>query len=154
VHAENGLSLDLAEVFEAIGKSDVLVLGFLHLAPRVLFDTRKGKDRPLYRLVAPVRTPEERFAQLRKLRPGLDDPKRYVFIQWPLGLSSLLDSEVWDQIVDHCVKAAGEEGRSDCEGILERLKELDRKEERAAIVGESYRTIWPPRRNRKAGEHE
>jgi len=34
------------------------------------------------------------------------------------------------------------------------LKELDRKEERAAIVGEAYRTIWAPRRNRKAGEHE
>lgn len=154
MHAENGLSLDLAEAVEAVGKSDVLVLGFLHIAPRVLFDTRRGNDKPLFRLVAPVRTPEERLAQLRKLRPSLDDPRRYVFIQWPLGLSSLVEMEIWDRIVDHCVKSAGEAARADCDGILQRLQELDRKEEREAIWGESYRTIWPPRRNRKAGERE
>ncbi len=154
MHAENGLSLSLTEVFEAIGKSDVLVLGFLHIAPRILFDTRSGPDKPLFRMVPPARTPEERFAHLRKLRPGLSDPERYVFIQWPLGMTSLVTTEVWDQIVDHCVKAAGESAREDCDGILKRLRQLDRKEDREAIRGESYRTVWPPRGKRRTGGRE
>ncbi len=151
MRAENGLSLNLTEVFEAIGKSDVLVLGFLHLAPRVLFDTRRASDRPLFRLVPPVRTPEERFGQLRKLRPGLADPERYVFIQWPLGLTSLVTTEVWDQVVDHCVHAAGDSAREDCDGIMKRLRQLDRKEDREAIRGDSYRTVWPSRGRRHTG---
>lgn len=151
MRAENGLSLNLTEVVEAIGKSDVLVLGFLHLAPRVLFDTRQDGDRPLFRLVPPVRTPEERFAQLRKLRPGLQDPQRFVFIQWPLGLTSLVDAGVWTAIVNHCTAADAERASDECEGIMRRLQELDRKEDREAIHGDSYRTVWPPRRNRRAG---
>jgi len=148
VRAENGLNLNLEEVLEAVDRSDVLVLGFLHLTPRILFDTRLGSDRPLFRIVARVRTPEERFAQLRKLRPGLGDPNRYVFIEWPLGMTSLVESRVWQRIVEHCAGAGGERARTDCEGILERLRRLDRKEEHEAIRGESYRTMWPSRRRR------
>jgi hypothetical protein len=151
VRAENGLNLNLHEVLEAVGKSDVLILGFLHLAPRILFDTRSGRDGPLFRLVPPVRTPEERFAHLRKLRPGLGDPERYVFIQWPLGLFSLMETGVWDKVVSHCQAAAGERALADCDGVLARIRQLDRKEDREAIVGDSYRTIWPSRRNRITG---
>jgi hypothetical protein len=145
LRAENGLSLNLDEVFEAVGKSDVLVLGFLHLSPRILFDTRPGNGGPLFRFVPPVRTPEERFAQLRKLRKGLGDPDRFVFIQWPLGLDSLLESGVWERILDHCRAVAAERADADCQGIIDRLRQLDRKEDREAVRGESYRTIWPAR---------
>lgn len=148
MRAENGLSLNLPEVFEAIGKSDVLVLGFLHIVPRVLFDTRAGAGSPLFRLVPPVRTPEERFAQLRKLRPGLGEPERFVFIQWPLGLESLQQNGVWQRIVEHCIAAAATRAATDCDGILQRLQLLDRKEEIDAIGGESYKTLWPPRERR------
>jgi hypothetical protein len=151
VRAENGLTLSLDEVREAVGKSDVLILGFLHLAPRVLFDTRPGTGGPLFRLVSPVRGPQERFAQLRKLRPGLGEPERFVFIQWPLGMQSLVESGVWERIVGHCETAAGPRGAADCEGILSRLRQLDRKEEREAITGDSYRTIWPQHRKRTTG---
>jgi len=43
----------------------------LHLTPRVLFDTRTGSaSGPLFRIVPPVKTPKDRFAQLRRLRPA------------------------------------------------------------------------------------
>lgn len=151
MRSEDGLRLEVAEALEAVGRADVLVLGFTHLSPRVLFDTRKGAGRPLFRLVPPVRTPEERFAQLRRLRPGLPDPERFVFIQWPLGLDSLLETGLWERIVSHCSAAAGERGIQDCAGVLSRLRMLDRKEEREAIGGESYRTLWPLRRDRGRG---
>jgi hypothetical protein len=152
--SENGLNLNLDDVFRAIETCDVMVLGFSHLAPRVLFDTRQGSGGPLFRMVRQVSTPAERFAQLRKLRPGLSDPERYLFLNWPVGLDSLLELGIWGRIVERCIASAGDRAREECEGILERLRQLDRKEEQEAIAGDSYRTIWPPRLNRRAGERE
>lgn len=153
VRSEDGLRLDLEGARDAIARCDVLVLGFKHLAPRVLFDTREGTaSRPLFRVVPPVKTPRERFAQLRRLRPDLGEPQRFVFIQWPLGLDSLMESGLWDQIVDRCRTAEPQRGEADCDGLLERLTQLDRKEVREAIAGESYRTLWPPDERRGRGE--
>jgi hypothetical protein len=144
VRSDNGSSLELAEVRKAIDLSDVLVLGFLHLSSRLLFDVRTGpREAPLIRFVPPVRTPEERFAHLRGLRPGLNDPQKYVFIRWPLGLESLIASGVWQQITDHCVEAGGEAAERDCAVLLKRLCELDRREDLEAIAGKTYRTLWP-----------
>ncbi len=153
MRAEDGLRLDLDGARDAIARCDVLVLGFKHLAPRVLFDTREGTGSgPLFRVVPPVRTPKERFAQLRRLRPDLGEPERFLFIQWPLGLDSLVESGVWSRIVERCRAAAQERGREECEGLLQRLTQLDTKEVRDAIAGESYRTLWPPRERRRRGE--
>lgn len=154
MHAENGLNLDLDQVLEALRACDVMVLGFMHLSPRVLFDMRPGPGGPLFRVVAPVGTPQERFQQLRKLRPGIGDPKQYLFLQWPLGLGSLLEMGVWERIVDRCREAAPDIADDDCAAILDRLERLDRKETREALRGDSYRTVWPPRRGRRAGGAE
>lgn len=145
MRGENGLGLNLPEVRDAVARADVLVVGFVHLTPRVLFDLRPGPSHPLFRLVAPVRTPDERFAQLRRLRPGVPDPERFVFIQWPLGLDSLVETSVWETIVARCQVVAGEQALSDCDGIMQRLRILDSKELREAIGGDSYRSLWPKR---------
>ncbi|HLZ72246.1 MAG TPA: hypothetical protein VKV26_20275 [Dehalococcoidia bacterium] len=153
MRAEDGLRLDLDGAREAIGRCDVLVLGFRHLAPRVLFDTREGTaSKPLFRIVPPVNTPKERFAQLRRLRPDLGEPERFLFIQWPLGLESLVESGIWSCIVERCRAAAQERGLQECEGLLERLTRLDQKEVQEAIDGESYRTLWPPSPGQPRGE--
>ncbi|HEY7295907.1 MAG TPA: hypothetical protein VH916_12755 [Dehalococcoidia bacterium] len=145
MRSEDGLRIDVDAARDAIGRCDVLVLGFRHLAPRVLFDTREGTaSGPLFRVVPPVNTPKERFAQLRRLRPDLGEPERFLFIQWPLGLDSLVESGLWSRIVDRCRTAAQERGLEECDGLLQRLTELDAKEVREAIAGESYRTQWPP----------
>lgn len=143
MRGENGLSLDLPEVREAIERADVLVVGFVHLTPRVLFDLRTGTSKPLFRLVAPVRTAEERFSQLRRLRPGVPDPERFVFVQWPLGLDSIAEAGVWETIVTRSESVAGEQALSDCDGIMQRLRVLDAKETREALAGDSYRSLWP-----------
>ncbi len=150
MRSEDGLRLDLDGARDAIARCDVLVLGFRHLAPRVLFDTREGTaSRPLFRIVPPVNTPRERFAQLRRLRPDLREPQRFVFIQWPLGLESLVDSGLWERIVERCRAVEPERGPAECDGLMARLQQLDHKEEREAIAGESYRTLWPPLERRQ-----
>jgi hypothetical protein len=144
--SENGLGLSLEEVYKAIDVSDVLVIALPHLSGRLLFDVRtRPGDPPLIRTVPPVRGPDERFAYLRSARPGLADPERYVFIQWPLGVESLVSNDVWRRIEDHCVDAGGEKAGEECAGLLRGLYELDHHEDVEAVGGRSYKTIWPPR---------
>lgn len=122
----------------------MLVIGFPHLVNRLLFDVRtRSGEGPVIRLVPPVRKPEERFAYLRALRPGLGDPEKYVFIQWPLGLESLVSTQIWQRITDHCANAGGPEAGTACDTLLQRLRTLDRREDREAIAGRGYRALWP-----------
>ena len=142
--SENGLGLELPEVFKAIDLSEVLVMSLPHLSNRLLFDVRvRAGQGPIVRLVPPVRSPEERFAYLRRLRPGVGDPEKYVFIQWPLGVQSLVADHVWQRITEHCEAAGGPDTRRRCDQLLRRLSELDRQEDVEAIRGQSYRTLWP-----------
>jgi hypothetical protein len=143
--SENGLSLSLDEVYKAVDISDVLLIAFPHLTGRLLFDVRtRPDDGPVIRSVPPVRGPDERFAYLRRLRPGLPDPERYVFIQWPLGVESLVTNDVWRHIEDHCIAAGGDRSGEECATLLRGLYELDRQEDREAIRGKSFKTLWPP----------
>src|SRR6476469_7289911 len=73
--SENGLSLKLDEVYQAVDISDVLIIALPHLTGRLLFDirTRPGEN-PIIRSVPPVRGPDERFAYLRIFRHGTADP--------------------------------------------------------------------------------
>jgi len=152
MRTENGLNLDLQQLFETIDQCDVLVLGFLHIGPRVLFDSRHdAAGAPLLRFVPPVRTPRERFAHLRRLRPSLGDPERYAWVQWPLGIESLVGMGTWARVVQHCSLAAGDRAVVDCEEILDRLRLLERKEVTEAISGAGYRTLWPAPRPRRGG---
>jgi hypothetical protein len=144
--SENGLSLKLDEVYHAVEISDVLLIAFPHLTARLLFDVRtRPGEGPIIRSVPPVRGPDERFAYLRRLRPGMADPERYVFIQWPLGVESLVTSDIWRHIEEHCVTAGGDKSGEECASLLRKLYELDYHEDTEAIRGKSYKTIWPPR---------
>jgi hypothetical protein len=141
--SENGLSLTLDEVYKAVDISDVLLIAFPHLTGRLLFDVRtRPGDKPVIRSVPPVRGPDERFAYLRNLRPGYADPERYVFIQWPLGVESLVTNDVWRHIEDHCVAAGGDQSGEECASLLRKLYELDHHEDVEAIRGKSYKTVW------------
>lgn len=145
--SENGLGLSLEEVYKAVDVSDVLVIAFPHLTGRLLFDVRtRPGESPLIRSVPPVRSPDERFAYLRSVRPGLADPERYVFIQWPLGVESLITNDVWRHIEEHCISAGGDKAGEECASLLRRLYELDQHEDSEAIRGRSYKTLWPSRR--------
>lgn len=142
--SENGLGLELPEVYKAIDLSEVLVISLPHLTNRLLFDVRvRDGQGPLIRLAPPVRSPEERFAYLRRLRPSFSDPEKYVFIQWPLGIQSLVADRVWQRITEHCEAAGGPEARRRCDDLMQRLHELDRHEDVEAIRGQNYRTLWP-----------
>ena len=62
--------LDLDELIQAIKDEDVLIVRFQNFEERLLLDMRVGDDgEPLIKMVDPVSSPEERYKELREIRP-------------------------------------------------------------------------------------
>src|SRR5436853_254127 len=66
---------------------------------RLLVDARTiNGETPLIRVVERVRSSEERFRELQRLRPRLPAPERIVAFQWPRSVRTMIESNVWDAI--------------------------------------------------------
>ncbi len=133
---------DLEETLRALRESDVIVIGFGWLQERLLIDGRRnGSDGPYIRVVDPVRSPQDRLRELRKLRPGFDDPESFVFFPWAGRVDSFVEANLFERILDRCAGDATAE--DDARTALSRLYELDREDIRQAIAGgEKYHTLY------------
>ena len=133
---------DVDETLRAIRDADVLVIGFGWLAERLLIDGRQNETiGPYIKVVDPVRTPQERLRQLRKIRPGLDDPESYVFFPWAGRVEAFLGAGLWDRILDRF--SSDQRALDASEEALRRLQALDREDLRQALGGgEKYHTLY------------
>jgi hypothetical protein len=108
---------------------------------RLLVDTRtRGEEPALIRVVDRVRSADERFRELLRLRPRFPSPDRIVAFQWPRTVRTMVESGVWDAIKQR----VGALGVSDetCESVLAVMRAEERKEEMRAVLGEEpYRTL-------------
>ncbi len=141
---EPDFGVDVSEVLAVINSAEVFVMRFPHFEKRLLVDSRTaGNDGPLLRVVDRVRNAEERFRDLRRLRPRFPAPERIVAFQWPRTVRMLVDSGVWQAIEDR-MRSLGA-GQSTCQAVLAELRYEERAEERRAARGEEpYKSIWPP----------
>src|SRR5688572_9297188 len=108
---------------------------------RLLVDTRSGNDeQPLIRVVDRVRSSEERFRELLRLRPRLGAPERIVAFQWPRSVRTMIEAGVWESIQKRLESAGIAENT--CLAVLSELKWEERQEEIKAVKGEEpYRTL-------------
>ena len=133
---------DLEETLRAIRDADVVVIGFGWLAERLLIDGRYSEsDGPYIRVVEPVRSPQERILQLRKLRPGFGDPESFVFFPWAGRVDAFVEADLFERVLDRC--NGDERAMEDAREALKQLFELDREDIRQAIAGgEKYHTLY------------
>ncbi len=133
---------DLDDALRVIDEADVLVVGFAWLSERLLVDARRSEaSGPYVRVVAPVRTPQERIRQLRDLRPGFNDPESFVFLPWGGRVETFVDVGLFDRILQRCIDDPAAE--SDCRAALDDLFRLDREDLRQALAGgEKYHTLF------------
>jgi hypothetical protein len=134
--------LDLHEVLAVIGSAEVFVIMFQHFERRLLVDARTaGSEGPLIRMVNRAGNAEERFRELRRMRPRFPAPERIVAFQWPRSVRSLVASGVW-QAIEERVRSLGAT-QTTCQAVLAELQVEQRQEELRAVRGdEPYRTIW------------
>jgi hypothetical protein len=138
---EDDLGVDLEEVMTVVNTAEVFVIMFQLFERRLLVDTRtEGGEAPLLRIVDRVRSSEERFRELMRIRPRFGSPERIVAFQWHRSIRTLVESGVWGAI-EQRVRALG----STETAVLAALSELqweERQEEIKAVKGEEpYRTL-------------
>ena len=138
---EDDLGVDLSEVMGVVNTADVFIVMFQIFERRLLVDTRTANgEPPLIRAVNRARSSDERFRELRRLRPRFPPPERIVAFQWPRSIRTFLESGVWGAIEER-VRALGT-SESTCLAVLSELRWEERSEELRAVRGEEpYRTL-------------
>lgn len=143
---DNDYFLDLNEIIETVRSADVFTFRFVIVSQRLLVDGRHTEiDPPLVKVVSPVASIEERFRNLKRLRPRFRSPEKITSIWWPRYINSLVDSGVWSALVERFAGVGFPEAARRCEEVLQELKDLERVEIRSAVRGQAYRTLWERR---------
>ncbi|HLG10652.1 MAG TPA: hypothetical protein VI876_02735 [Dehalococcoidia bacterium] len=138
---EDELGVDLSEILNVVNTAEVFVVIFLLFERRLLVDNRHtAEDPPLVRVVDRVRSSDERFRELMRLRPKLSSPERIIAFQWPRTVRTLVESGVWQAIFDRLASEGVPENT--LLAVLHELQWEERREEIKAVRGEEpYRTL-------------
>lgn len=138
---EDDLGVDLPEILNVVNSAEVFVVMFHLFERRLLVDSRSTPDEPpLIRVVDRVRSSDERFRELMRLRPKLSSPERIIAFQWPHTVRTLVEAGVWQAIFDRLTALGVTE--STMLAVLHELQWDERREEIKAVRGEEpYRTL-------------
>ena len=136
------LGVDIDEVISAINSAEVLVMRFPVIEKRLLLDFRTSSyEAPFLKVVNRVNSAEERFRDLRRLRPRFPAPERIVAMQWPRSVDVLVSSGVWPAIEQRMQSL--NLSSAICQEVLVDLQREERLEAFRAIRGaDNYETLW------------
>lgn len=140
--------LDYDAILKTVRKADVIAFRFVTVPMRLLIDNRfTDNDPPMLKLVPPAGSAEERFKSLKKLRPRFRLPQRISAIWWPRYINGVVESGIWDAIVQRNIDNGFPAIAAQCDELLRELRRMERMEMVNAIGGEGYRTLWPAGRS-------
>lgn len=140
---DNDYPVDVPEILSVVRQAEVIVMRFLIVPQRLLFDSRSDANHgPLLKLVPPANSAEERFRSLRRLRPDFPAPERITVIHWPKMIGLLDSLGVWDAIRRRALDAGFSDTPGLLDGIWNELTKLEADEKRKAVSGEGYQTLW------------
>jgi hypothetical protein len=140
---DNDFSIDLADIGASIRSGEVITLRFVAVGHRLLLDFRATElDGPLVRVVEPVRSIEERYRTLKQLRPRFAPPEKIVAVWWPRFTASLRTTGIWDEVLSRISESGHADAVRRANDALAELIELEQKQQRDAVTGSGFRTLW------------
>lgn len=140
---DNDFSIDLADIASTVRTSEVITVRFVAVGQRLLLDFRTTElDGPLVRVVEPVKSVEERYRSLKRMRPRFGAPEKIVAVWWPRFASSLRPTGVWEAVMERVSETGHVGAVRKAEEALDELVELERTQQRSAITGAGFRTLW------------
>jgi len=140
---DNDFSVDLGDIAATIRSSDVIAVRFVVVGQRLLLDFRTTEiDGPMVRVVPPVKSIEERYRNLKQLRPRFPAPEKIVAIWWPRFARSLATTGTWNLVMERVSESGHVDAVRSAEEALEELIALEAEQQRDAVVGEGFRTLW------------
>ena len=136
--------LDMDEVTRVIDSAEVLVIRFAIVDKRLLIDARTSEQEgPLVAVVPKAGSIEERFKNLKKLRPRFPLPDKIMSFMWPRHIETFRNSGLWDKIEARMVSLGGEAMTEGCRKAFEELLREEKMQVLAAIRGgEGYQSLW------------
>ena len=144
MYSEDGMRIDLESFNKTQRESDLLVFNFIAFPDRLLIDPRSTEiDGPLVAIVAPLATPQERFAWLGRHRPGFGPPEGFAFVPWPHSVRMLRDADLLAPMRDRLALVSNE-ASSALETVLNKLAIREVQGMRDIIRGnDEWRALWP-----------
>jgi hypothetical protein len=140
---DNDFSIDLVDIAHSIQSGDVITLRFVAIGHRLLLDFRTTElDGPLVKVVEPVKSVEERYRSLRRLRPRFASPEKIVSVWWPRFAASLRTTGIWEEVMTRVSETGHVEAVRRAEEALDELIALEAEQQRQAILGTGFRTLW------------
>ena len=140
---DSDFGLNLPEILEIIDHSEVMIVRFAILEKRLLVDARSdGVEGPLIQTVSRVRSVEERFRNLREIRPRFPLPDKIMSFFWPRFIRSLETTGIWKRIEKRLVEQGYQNTSEACRTAFQELLQTEEHELMAAIKGEGYQTLW------------
>jgi hypothetical protein len=146
---DNVYHLDYDQIVKTVRTADVVMFRFVTVPQRLLIDNRfTDVDGPMLKLVPRAESAEERFKNLKMLRPRFKLPAKISAIWWPRHASALGEHGVWAAVVQRVTESGFPAAASECDEVFRELIQMERSELANAIGGEGYRTLWPAGRPR------
>ncbi|MDP6606232.1 MAG: hypothetical protein QF664_08265 [Dehalococcoidia bacterium] len=110
---------------------------------RLLVDFRANEDSgPAVGILPEVKSLQERLTSIERARPGFDRPKRINVIMWPLRVDALERLGVLNVLRGRLAQLDAFDALRQLDEAFAELLRLERDEQRRAITGEGYETIW------------
>lgn len=140
---DNDFNIDLVDIASTVRTNDVITVRFVAVGQRLLLDFRATEiDGPLIKVVDPVKSVEERYRMLKKLRPRFAAPERIVSIWWPRFAHSLESTGVWAEVMKRVTESGHVDAVRVAEDTLSELLKLERTQQRDAVRGDGFKTLW------------
>lgn len=140
---DNDFNIDLVDIASTVRMNDVITVRFVAVGQRLLLDFRNTEiDGPLIKVVDPVKSVEERYRMLKKQRPRFSSPERIVSIWWPRFAHSLESTGVWAEVMKRVTESGHVDAVRAAEDTLSELLKLERTQQRAAVRGDGFKTLW------------
>ena len=98
---------------------------------------------PAVLVLPPVRSLRGRLRGIRQARPGLPPIDQLNAVAWPLRVRGLERLGALDVVRERLAAEDAFDALRELDEALDLLDGYERQEERRAITGEGYRTLWP-----------
>ena len=109
---EGNFLFDIDQVIQNVSEAEVMSVFFPTFRRALIIDTRTNESvGPFVRLMPMARSPQDRMRSIRRMRPQLPRPANLTLIPWQRYVDSLVESGVWDQIVDRVRQSGDDEPR-------------------------------------------
>lgn len=140
---DSSYEIDRVALATAIAERDHLIFRFATISLRLFVDFRVSDvDGPAVFVLPPAGSVKERMASIREVRPALPRPERLNVVAWPLRVGGLERLGIVEEVRRRLAGLDAFEALSRLDDALGELRAMEADEERRAISGDGYETLW------------